>query len=176
MADQPVQTPEQRKAQLLDQLLEKNPDIRDATLKALQTLNPDTVLPEVRADQKISAAIEKAKTDALAEFDKKQKERDFNAGIEADREAARTKFKLNDEEFKKVEHLMADRKIASYESAADYYRLMTKPAEPTPSSLRDHSFEMPDRKEMKELWENPRKWARNQAFKALDELNAKKQS
>lgn len=163
-----------RKEQLLDQLLEKDPEIRDQTLKALQKLNPETVLPEVRADEKIEKAYKKAKDDALAEFDAKQKQRDFEAGVKADRDTAVKRFGLSEEEVGKVEKLMTERKIGTYEAAADYFRLMTKPAEPTPTALLDTSFQLPDRKEMADLWKDPRAWSLREAGKALNEIRAKR--
>ena len=169
-----AETQPSRKEQLLDQLLEKDPEIRDQTLKALQKLNPETVLPEVRADAKISDAFTRAKKEALEEFDAKQRQREFEAGVKADRENAIKRFSLTDEEVGKVEKLMTERKIGTYEAAADYYKLMTKPAEPAPQSLVDTSFQLPDRKEMADLWKDPRGWSLREAGKALNEIRAKR--
>lgn len=162
----------ERKVQLFDQLLEKDPEIRDATLKHLAKLNPGTVLPEVRADEKIDAAYKRAKEDAVKEVEEKWKQRDFENNLSSEKKSAREKYHLNDEEFSKVEELMQQRRIGSYDAAGDYFRMLTKAAEPAPVASAP-SFELPDRKSMKELWEDPKKWSLNEARKVLAELRAK---
>ena len=162
----------ERKVQLFDQLLEKDPEIRDATLKHLAKLNPGTVLPEVRADEKIDAAYNRAKEDAVKEVEEKWKQRDFESNLASEKKIAREKYHITDDEFPKVEELMQQRRIGSYDAGAELYRLMTKAAEPAPVASAP-SFELPDRKSMKELWDNPRKWSMDESRKILAELHAK---
>ena len=167
MADESIL---ERKAGFLDQLLEKDPDIRSATLKALQKLNPSEILPEVKADEKIEQVYTRAREDAVKEIESKLKEREFQNAILHDKQTARSRFNLSDDEVAKVEDLMKTKGIANYEAGAEYYRLMTKAAQPA-SVASSPGFDLPDRKEMAELWNQPDKYSLKVARSLMPEIN-----
>jgi hypothetical protein len=66
-----------------------------------------------------------------------------------------------------VEKIMLDKGITNHETAAEYHKWMKQSATPTPTGYNPsplNSFNL------KEYWKNPQVAARNEAFKALNDL------
>lgn len=69
-----------------------------------------------------------------------------------------------------VEKVMTDEKIMNYDTAAKYIESQNRNSAPSPGNVTPIS--MPDN--AKEIAKNPAAWARTEAFKALNELKAKR--
>lgn len=174
MADTPAPTEkpgldtEAGQAQYFNELLTSDPEIRSATLKALNKLHPELIMPEVAADQKLEAAMKKVREDTLKEIEEKQQQTAAEAAVEADKKAAM--HGRDEEQVKKIEQLMLDKHIGSYSTAAELYDLSTKPAEPTPPALMETRDLLPNREDHKALWANPKRYAQDKAAEALNDI------
>lgn len=155
------------KAALYDELLSKDPDIRAATLRALQKLHPETYLPEIRVMDAVDTRLKKFEDDAKKEREDREQER-LRERLEAQKAAA-TKG-LSDEEIKALEKLMTDRRIGDYGTARELYNFQHRPAPTTTSSVAARQPTMPSAlAEIQKM--GTHKWARKTAYEAIDELN-----
>ena len=96
------------------------------------------------------------------------REKEIKSRTQSEHDAARDKYKLSDDDMKEVSKLMIESGIASYDKAADYFRLQKQAAIPTTDKVREHSqMRLPGDEG---LFKNPVGWARDEAYKVIGEL------
>lgn len=157
------------KATLFDELMQ-DPEYRDSTLRALSKKHPEVIIPEIRVADMVKAevgAINK-RLDDEAEA-RRQQELQTKLGAQK-AEATRG---LDDEGVKALEKLMVDKGIGNYHTARELYDFQTKVAQPSALPSR-RQLSMPT--SLKDIANNPQKWARGQAYEALDELQRQKEA
>lgn len=149
------------KAQLLDALY-TDPQYRPQLLEMVKGKFPGVRIPEVDVREDIRAAT----TPLNEQINKLQGailERDVR---DRERETRQKHGIRSDEEWKSVTELAAQRGIADMDTAAEFHRLSNRAVEPryapTPILLPN----------MKELWQNPTKYARDEAYKVMNEFAA----
>lgn len=162
------------KASLLDELLSKDAEIRDGTLRSLSKLHPDAVMPEMQAEKKIQAVRDSVKAEVMKEIEDREKQQAMKREVEGEK-AALSQQGHSADDIAAIEKLMTERRIGSYTTAAEYYRLSKAPSRPTQASLEDRAPLIPDRKEKELLWKNPTEYARKLARQGLEELRVAKQ-
>jgi hypothetical protein len=136
-------------------------------LRVLKEASPETVLPELDTDDRISAALS-----PIQEENKKLREdlaqRDAVSGLERKRDALRSKGV----DVAAVEKLMLEKGITSHESAAEFLALNSRVAAPaTPGHIFDRSVTVPKDDRLKA---NPALFAREEAAKVMAEFAAAK--
>lgn len=101
-------------------------------------------------------------------LESKQQEKEIRARVDSDKNQARDKHKLSDDEMKEVSKLMIENGIGSYDVAANYYKLQKQAAKPTSDSIVEHSAMMLPADV--ELFKDRNGWARREAYKAINEI------
>lgn len=151
------------KAQLLDSLY-NDPQYRKPLLEMIHSRHPDVRIPEIVARQEIHEAT-KPLTDHIEKLEGRLLERDLR---DQEREI-RSRHRIgNDEEWKSVQEFASAKGIANLDTAAEMHRLTSRAVEPRYAPT---PIQLPN---MKELWKNPVQYARDEAYKVLNEAAAAK--
>lgn len=96
------------------------------------------------------------------------REKEIRSRVDSEKTAAQEKFNLTDDEMKEVSKMMVESGIGNYEKAADYYRLSKQAAVPRSEQYHERtSLSLPGDIE---LFKDRNKWARQEAYKALGEI------
>lgn len=130
--------------------LTRNPETREMLQRAMKKANPNLVIPEIDASDKVLAAVAEERK-AREKLENEIRERDVRERIERQRAEVKSKYKLTDSDVTEVEKLMLDKEnpIPTYDAAARVYVASRTPSTPTPASLaHDRTFQMPE----KDVW------------------------
>jgi predicted metal-dependent hydrolase len=151
----------------LSQQLAENPETRREFLKLTKRIKPDLTIPEIDMEERMSSASERNEA-RVQELEAKLQKREAMDELERRRMDLRKKNLVSDDEdVQAVEKIMLDKGITNHETAAEYHKWMKQSATPTPTGYNPsplNSFNL------KEYWKNPQVAARNEAFKALNDL------
>ena len=151
----------------LSQQLAENPETRPEFLRLTKRHRSDLVIPEIDMEDRMLSASEKNRAQ-IQELEAKIQKREAMDELERRRMDLRKKNLVNDDEdVQAVEKIMLDKGITNHETAAEYHKWMKQSATPTPTGYNPsplNSFNL------KEYWKNPQVAARNEAFKALNDL------
>lgn len=160
-----AQFSEEQKDQLLDSLeglYNENESIQEAVEKKFGFTDPS--LAAKRTLRKENDDLR----DRIDSFEAKHREAEIRRSVNDEMAAAQKKYNLSDDDMKEVSKLMIEGKIASYEKAADYYRLSKQVAIPTTANYAERTaLTLPNEPE---LFKNPRQWAQKEAYKALADI------
>lgn len=155
------------KAKLLDDLYD-NQETRTQLLQNIKKVRPDARIPEIESVTQVMTALDphlKELQATKAELAQEKAER----LAEKAREKAQREYDLSDAELAEVTKLATEKKIGDLGAAVEHYRMAQQVGEPRPGP--DTTIQIPS---MKELWDNPAQFARNEARKALYELDQAK--
>jgi hypothetical protein len=151
----------------LSQQLAENPETRREFLKLTKRIKPDLTIPEIDMEERMTsvAASNEAR---VQELEAKLKQREAMDELERRRMDLRKKnLVADDEDVQAVEKLMLDKGITNHETAAEYHKWMKQSATPTPTGYNPSPLNAFN---LKDYWKNPQTAARNEAFKALNDL------
>lgn len=159
-------------AELAEQLA-NDPKTRNGFLSLSKIANPNAHIPEVDIPHQVKGILE-AGLKRVEEAEKKVAEMEAERNITARRKALVSSGKASERDIDAIEKLMVDKKIPDHETAAEFYAMQQKAAEPTPANARQNVREttMPT-VDTKPFKGNLNEWARNMAAKTLDELRGK---
>lgn len=158
--------------------LSSHPKTRETVQRALKTLNPNLVIPEIDAKDSVRAEIQTEREERI-KLQNQIQERDIRDRIERQKADVKTKYRLTDEDMTGVEALMIDKDnpIPTYDAAARVYLASRQSATPTPASFAPPTFDMPE----KDVWGKGignkaalDKIAMGQAFEAWNEITTGK--
>jgi hypothetical protein len=155
-------SPQDRAALNAGRALFANPEISKEAKRLLMKADPKAQFAEIVLED----ALEKERKERLemqTKFDNTIRE----GQIKHARERKHDELIAKGYDPIAIEKVMTDNKIADYDAAIRYHEATSQPAAPTPGGLSPMA--MPDGKE---LWKNPIKWGRDEAFKAINELKA----
>lgn len=145
-----------QKSKLLDDLY-ANPKTKGQLLSILKEQRPDLSIPEIDGP--------KAMKDALApEMVEIARTRDELRG-EVARLNIMRKHNLSDDELVMLANDMKEKGITKIDTAIELRKLS---AHATPRNSPSTPLQLPD---AKELFSNPREWARNEAYKTINDLH-----
>lgn len=154
-------TPEQQKAAVeLFTFVKGNPDIEKTLRRAAKAKNPAMNAPDIELEDALAAQRKEFETQLAAE----RKER-LDGLQETRRAEAHKKIRDAGLDPEKVEKLMVDENIGNYDTAIRYLTAQNKLAPATPPTMTP--MQMPD---TKDLWADRNKFAKDTAFKAVNEL------
>lgn len=164
-----AQFTEEQKDQLLDSLegqLYNHPEVghtvKEAVEKAFGYTDPELALTR-RHQKEVDSLREQ-----ITSLETKTVEKEIRARVDGERDAAKAKFKLTDDQMKEVSKLMIDQGIGNYNTAAEYYSLQRQAAKPTTDNIVEHSsLSLPDNAD---LFKDKNAWARKEAYKVINEI------
>lgn len=157
--------PEQARALALYQFVQNNPDVAKRVRKMAKEKNPNMPVPESDVlEDKVQTELE-----SLREEFKKRDEQQLQALQEQRRAEMHNRIKENGLDPEEVEKIMIDEKIGNYDTAIKYVKQMRELAPSTPEQITPMSLPSG-----KDLWSDKNRWAKNQAFEAMNELKAKR--
>lgn len=154
-----------------------NPKTRKPFLGLLKDTNPDQVIPELDTDAKIDAAL-KTEREAREKLEQSLKDERFAAALASQKNDAKSKFGLSDDDMGKMEEMMKKGELpADYRFAPQLYKMQTETAAPTNygtggygpldlnRAVQDKGFEG--------LMEDPDNWSRTTAHSMVDDMQKK---
>lgn len=154
-----------------------NQKTRSGFLGLVKEVAPNTPIPEL--DTQTAFAAELAKRDEkIAAMEKAQQDRDFSASLAAQKNEARSKYALSDEEVVKMEEMMKKGELpADYRFAPALFKQQTESTVPTnygsggygPLDL-NHAAQQ---KGFEGLMEDPDNWANRTAHGMIDDVQRK---
>jgi hypothetical protein len=129
--------------------LTSNPKTRETIQRALKTINPNLVIPEIDAKDSVRAEIDTERQERI-KLQNQIQERDIRERIEKQKAHVKGQYRLTDEDMTGVEALMIDKEnpIPTYDAAARVYLASRQSATPTPASFAPPTFSMPE----KDVW------------------------
>lgn len=155
-------------------------DQKDALLESLEGLyNEDERIqeavekkfgytdPSLRAKRELRKENDELRN-RLDDMEAKTREKEIRSRINSEKDQAKAKYRLTDEDMIEVSKLMLEGGISSYDKAADYYRLSRQAAIPSTANYQDRTaLTLPNEPE---LFKDRNAWARKEAYKALAEI------
>lgn len=154
-----------------------NKKTRSGFLGILKEVAPDTPIPELETREAIEQALAK-RDDEIAKLRKERDDDKFSAALAAQKNEARTKFGLSDEDVAKMEEMMKKGELpADYRFAPQLYKAQTESATPTnygsggygPLGIEQATKE----KGFEGLMDDPDNWARSTAHQMIDDMTRK---
>jgi hypothetical protein len=160
---------EEEKDKLLDSLEtglynhpEVGPTVKEAVEKAFGFTDP-----ELAASRRHAKEVNELR-EQIQTLESSTREKEIRATVQREKEAAQSKYKLSDDDMKAVSTLMVESGIASYDKAADYYRLSRQAAKPSTDAIVEHSsLTLPGDKD---LFKDPTGWGRKRAYEVINEI------
>ena len=167
------QLSDEQKDQTLDWLestVLNHPEYGREVKRILKKVDARIQFPEIEAEDVIEVKT-KAQEERLEKFLQDQKDKENKAWIEGERRKARDSGFVTDEQQPEFEKWMTDNHMGNYQIAAKYYHdEVMRPAEPT-NYAEVRGIQLPSHKG---LFENPNKWGRDEAYKAIAEMERAK--
>ena len=154
-------------AALAKQLAE-NPETRKDFLRLTKKAKPDFSIPELEIEDATTHAVSKA-YERVEGIENKMRERDARDSLNERRQSLLKKgFAKDDADIESIEKIMLEKNIPNHETAAEYWKWMQQSAAPTPGTSYNPSTL--SRFDLSKFQKNPVAAARDEAFKALNEL------
>ena len=154
-------------AALAKQLAE-NPATRKDFLRLTKKAKPDLPIPELEIEDATTHAVSKA-YERVEGIENKMRERDARDSLNERRQSLLKKgFAKDDADIESIEKIMLEKNIPNHETAAEYWKWMQESAAPTPGTSYNPSTL--SRFDLSKFQKNPVAAARDEAFKALNEL------
>lgn len=154
-------------AALAKQLAE-NPETRKDFLRLTKKAKPDFSIPELEIEDATTSAVSKA-YERVEGIENKMRERDARDSLNERRQSLLKKgFAKDDADIESIEKIMLEKNIPNHETAAEYWKWMQESAAPTPGTSYNPSTL--SRFDLSKFQKNPVAAARDEAFKALNEL------
>lgn len=154
-------------AALAKQLAE-NPETRKDFLRLTKKAKPDFSIPELEIEDATTHAVSKA-YERVEGIENKMRERDARDSLNERRQSLLKKgFAKDDADIESIEKIMLEKNIPNHETAAEYWKWMQESAAPTPGTSYNPSTL--SKFDLSKFQKNPVAAARDEAFKALNEL------
>jgi hypothetical protein len=154
-------------AALAKQLAE-NPETRKDFLRLTKKAKPDFSIPELEIEDATTHAVSKA-YERVEGLENKMRERDARDSLNERRQSLLKKgFAKDDADIESIEKIMLEKNIPNHETAAEYWKWMQESAAPTPGTSYNPSTL--SKFDLSKFQKNPVAAARDEAFKALNEL------
>jgi hypothetical protein len=157
-------TEDQRNSLALKKLF-NHPEVGSQAKRLWKKITPDAKFADIDLEDKLADREKK-----LQERMDKMEEDELNRRVEAKRKENHQMVRDAGLDPALVEKVMTDEKILNYDTAVKYIKGQNANSAPTPSLMTP--ITMPDN--AKEIAKNPSAWARDEAFKAINELKTKR--
>ena len=148
--------------------LANNPKTRNHFLRLTKMANPDVQIPEIEMADQLNGILSKG-AERLKAMEDKLAEREMRERLDTARRELREQG-IAKEDIAEVEKMMLERHIPDHKTAAEFFQMSRKSAEPTPSQYNAMGVEMPKMDLSKVHGNNINSWARQEAGNALTEI------
>lgn len=149
--------------------MSKNPKTRKEFTRLVREVNPSMSFPDVEKEE-----MRETITSEFAKRDQENETKRVKERLEAQRSSLITSGRFKEEDVGKIEkEVMEKHGISDYEVAAKVYAADMRPASPTPE-IKSRVWEMPMASLGKEALGNMDNFARNEAYKAIDDIKKKR--
>jgi hypothetical protein len=155
----------------LAESLGNNPKTRAGFLRGVKALNPDANIPEIDIPASLGHVVKEA-FGRIEATEKKQAEIDARERIREQRKKALDKG-VSAEDMPEIEKLMVEKQIPDHGTAAEFFKMSQRSAEPTPSSLQTRSF-APVLPDLKAFGGSLKEYGRVQARAVVDEFRGRR--
>ena len=156
---------EQAKALALYQFVQGNPDVAKDLRRKAREKNPNMPVPDSdMLEDRFSSEIEQLRAEL-----RKRDEQSVEQLRDQRRAEAHSRIRSAGLDPEEVEKSMIDNKIGDYDVAIRFMRQERELAPATPESITPMSLPSG-----KDLWADKNRWAKTQAFDAINELKAKR--
>lgn len=155
--------------------LSSNAKTRDGFLRLTKAANPSAHIPEVDIPAQMMGQF-KPHLDRLEQLEKQASDRAMQDRIKDQRrEALRSVKGVTRDDLPAIEKLMVERGIPDHKTAAEFYALQNKAAEPTPGAMQaNRTLGAPKMPDLKEFGGNMQAWSRRAAHDAIDEMRGRR--
>lgn len=157
----------------LSSSLMADPKTRSGMLRLTKMANPGANIPEIDIPDQLANAF-KPQLERLAHLEKQVQERDAEERVRKSRKDALAVSGVSRDDLPAIEKLMVEKKIPDHKTAAEFFNMQRKSAEPTPSNTQNRTFGMPKTPDLKEFGGNMQAWAKNTAAGVIDELRGRR--
>ena len=148
--------------------LAENPETRKDFLRLTKKAKPDLPIPELEIEDATTHAVSKA-YERVEGLENKMRERDARDSLNERRQSLYKKgFARDEADIEQIEKVMLEKNIPNHETAAEYWKWMQQSAAPTPGTSYNPSTL--SKFDLSKFQKNPVAAARDEAFKALNEL------
>jgi hypothetical protein len=148
--------------------LSENPETRKDFLRLTKKAKPDFSIPELEIEDATTHAVSKA-YERVEGIENKMRERDARDSLNERRQSLLKKgLAKDDADIESIEKIMLEKNIPNHETAAEYWKWMQQSAAPTPGTSYNPSTL--SKFDLSKFQKNPVAAARDEAFKALNEL------
>jgi hypothetical protein len=162
-------------AALADQL-QADPRTREGFLRLAKTVNPDAAIPEIDMPARMAQQF-KPMFDELNALKEQMARRDIEDKVKANRKAALSVDGVSRADLPAIEKLMVEKQIPDHKTAAEFFALQNRAADPTPANQgTTRTFGAPKLPDLKEFGGNQLAWARKTAAQAIDEFRGRRPS
>ncbi len=154
-----------------------NQKTRKGFLGLIKDVAPETPIPELDGAAAMEAALAK-RDDEIAALRQSMKDKEFSEGLAAQKNEARAKFGLSDEDVAKMEEMMKKGELpADYRFAPALYKQQTESATPTNYGTGGYGPLDLGRAAQAEgfegLMEDPDNWSLRNAHSMIDDIQRK---
>jgi hypothetical protein len=151
--------------------LSSDPKTRQGFLHLSKQANPTANIPEVDIPMQFRQVLDRGQK-RLEELEKQVQEDRLEKSIEAKRRALITAGKASTKDLDAIEKIMVEKHIPDHETAAEFYALQQKSAEPTPDITMQKNLKesVQPQMDLKPFNGNINDWARATAKNTLDEI------
>jgi hypothetical protein len=154
-------------AALAKQLAE-NPDTRKDFLRLTKKAKPDLPIPELEIEDATHNMLSKA-NERVEGLEARLRERDARDKLNEARQGLLSSgLAKSNSDIEQIEKVMLEKNIPNHETAAEYWNWMNQSATPTPGTTYNPSTLA--KFDLSKYQKNPVAAARDEAFKALNEL------
>lgn len=144
----------------------ENPKVGTKVKRILKEVVPEYNDPALELEDRLSAK-EAELTERVTKFEQAQQQKENKEFWDKEQKAVREEYEFSDEDMEAVKKHMIDNHVGSMRIAArDYANFIKAPAEPTNYQERT-GIQLPS---MDGLMKDPTRWATDEAFKALGEI------
>jgi hypothetical protein len=163
MALEDLSEADRQKAMALYQFVQGNPDVAKQVRKLAREKNPNMPVPETDViEDRFASEIDSLRAEL------KKRDEQATEHLQTQRRAeAHSKIRSHGLDPDDVEKTMIANKIGDYDVAIKFIKQERELAPATPESVTPMS--MPN---SKDLWADRNRWAKSQAFEAINELRA----
>jgi hypothetical protein len=151
--------------------LSSNPKTRQGFLQLSKAANPEANIPEIDIPFQFKAVIDRGQK-RIEDLEKQIQEDRLERSIEAKRRALVSGGKASRKDIEAIEKIMVEKHIPDHETAAEFYALQQKSAEPTTDVTvqRNLKESVNPQMDLKQFNGNINDWARATAKNTLDEM------
>lgn len=142
-----------------------NPKTRKGFLSLIKETMPNVPIPEIDTRSEWEEELRK-RDEEFQKFRAEQERKEMERALAEERNRVKARYRLDDDDLKRVEQIMAERKVLNYDDAAKLYDLERQPSVPTYES----SVGIAELPKYEGLMEDEHRWSIKTAHELIDQM------